>query len=176
MNCVKEKELILFYYQELNPQRRRSIEEHINNCCLCSREYANIKSFLTDFKSEKLELTVQDYEKVSKYVLSQACQSDNYIFGQMKDFWLSLRRRLFYQPKLIPVLAVIVIMAGIFLFRGKNQTNENLDILQIELELSLDSHDGSVFDLFDEGISSQDIAIPGHSILRNSPGVIHAKT
>lgn len=176
MKCVKEKELVLFYYQELNPQRMSLIEEHLSNCYLCGREYANIKSFLTNFKSDKLELTAQDYKKVSEYVFSKTSQSDNYIFGQVKDFWLSLRRSLFYQPKLIPVLAVLIIMAGIFFFRGKNETNENLDILQIELELSLDSHDGSVFDLFDEGISSQDISIPGHSILRNSSGVIHAKT
>ena len=177
MKCPKKEELILFYYRELSREAMDSISEHIKACASCAGEYQRLESFLSGINTEKIQPSLEDYQRVSQYVRSKAGQG-NPLFDKAGDFLEALRRGLCSQPKLVPVLAVLIIAIGIFVFTNRpgSINGRNFDILQIEIELSLDDHDYSVFDSVYDEMLLEDMVIPGHSTLRNRNAAVHVET
>jgi hypothetical protein len=182
MKCPKKKELILLYYNELSQNRIDLLKDHIRGCTACSQKYHEIEAFLSGIKADRLEPTGQDYKNVTEYIQSKVHLSTGItaIFDRIQDIFYTLRLQAFYQTKLVPVLAVLIIMLGVFSFinsKGTISSRTDLAILEIEMELSLEDHETSIFDLFDDELFLEDMTtIPERSILHSRWEGVRAKT
>jgi|GEM_PF-2540933 len=159
MKCPKEKELILFYYRELKKRRYKSIEVHLRECSHCLKRYENIGSFFAQLASKPIQLTSQELESMLQHV-KQTTYKPSFLINakdRLEDFLESIRLGLFYKPQLISVtVALIVILIILPLVGKRHHLNREFDIIQIEMELSLDSIEGTIFDLYEEELVLMD--------------------
>ena len=87
---------------------------------------------------------------ISKNLKSFKLESSEWI----NEVFANFRFRLVYKPYLIPVAAALVVVIALTPLLKRRRSLENeFEILQIEMELSLESLEGSIFDLYGDGAS-----------------------
>ena len=157
MRCPKEKELLLYYYQELKPKKQKYIEYHLNDCPRCSAKYSSAKSFLNHLQSRSIELKNEEVEQMITAVKEKVNEASAWgvLKEKIKDFLAALRMGFFYRPQLIPAIIVLIAFLSIpsFFNNRQHRVDRDFDILTVEVELSLDTLEGSIFDLYEVGIN-----------------------
>jgi hypothetical protein len=153
MKCVKDRELILFYYQETGRHFTSRIEQHLKSCSLCRKRYDDLLAFLQTASSAPQDLTSQEIEAMVNNI-REASQAESFL-ARVQQRYMELTEamsaRLRYKPRLVPVaLALVLLFAGTTLYhQRKLQLQREYEILEIQVELSMESFDESVFDVYD---------------------------
>lgn len=181
MKCLGEKDLILFYYRELKINELEIITRHLKDCRKCFKKYEKIEAFFTQLQFQKVKLDSKDYEKIIETVRDNVHKTDFWLDLKEKlvDFWDNLRLGLSYRPVLVPILAVLIILLVMFPFIGRisRVTDRDFDILQIEMELSLEDDEWTVSDIYDdETFLTEELLNLEGAILHNSAGEVRRKT
>lgn len=154
MRCIKEDELVLFYYRDLKKSRLKLIENHLKTCQHCLKRYKGLESLFARLKSDPLQLKKEELENILTNVRGQIRK--HHILDDTRErintFLQNLRLGLSYKPKLVPVVVILIVALGIWPLIGKIQRplDREFDILQIEVELSLDNLEWSIFELYEE--------------------------
>ncbi len=153
MRCFKEKDLILFYYQEIGKKKSSLLAEHLNTCSRCREEYKKIESLFAEAKADPVELTDQDLETIVQNIR-----------GEIRKHSLSIAledivRRFFnglavilLRPRVIAVAAVLILALLLPSLIGKRDKSldKEFDIFQTQMYISLDNIEGSIFELYEE--------------------------
>ena len=152
MKCLNENELILFYWKEVKEERQKKIENHLKECDRCLESYKSIVSLFARVKSDPPQLSEKEVDGILQNVKAkiQTPAHWNVLKDKIDDFSKRLRLKLTYQPQLVPVAVVLAIVLAVIPFIGKRQAylDKEFDILQVQVELSLDNPEGSLFDLY----------------------------
>jgi len=153
--CLTKQDLILFYYQELERSELNDWETHLKECPRCASEYEKIKGLLTQIPREEITLTDQEIDIMLKGTKERLRTYG--IWARIKDsaaeFFNNVRLGLSYRPQLIPILAAVLIAVSLVIpWANRNYLlrNRNIDILEIEIELSLDIEGDSIFDFYED--------------------------
>lgn len=183
MKCIGEKNLILFYYRELGSDKLILIERHLKECERCSQEYGKIKSLFAWIKPQTVKLNSADYNKIIEAVKGKVYKTSFWfsLKEKLADFWDNLRLGLSYRPQLVPILvSLIILLVTVPLIISKKAavSDRNVDILQIEMELSLEDNDDlSIFDFYEEDDSLiEEMSDSLDSTRHNNIGEVHIKT
>lgn len=182
MKCIGEKDLILFYYGELENDKLILIERHLKECEKCSQEYGRIKSLFAWVKPQTVKLNSADYNKIIEAVKGKVYKTSFWFSLKEKlvDFWDNLRLGLSYRPQLVPIIVILIILSvtvPLIISKKTAVSDRNIDILQIEMELSLDSDDLSIFDFYEEDDSLiEEMSDSLDSTRHNNMGEVHIKT
>ena len=181
MKCLKEKELILFYYQELQSSRHQEVKRHLKECDTCSLRYRKIESLLKEVAKEQITLTSREVEEMVsnvKHGISRVSFWDKLIIG-FNELAGNLRYKMAYRPQLAMAAVFLVVVLTVIPIanRQKALTEKDFSILQIEIELSYDSLEGSIFDLYEDDMSFMDeTSRPGRPILGSRIEVVQRET
>ncbi|MCP4652920.1 MAG: hypothetical protein GY858_06000 [Candidatus Omnitrophica bacterium] len=167
MICPKKEEITLYYYRELSASKVKFVKNHLKICKKCASEYAAVESFLKGLDLEGVVPEELDYS----LIMDKAKEPR---FNPILDFVNNLRFGLSFSPRLVPVLAVLILTLAIFPFIGKKESNYNLEILQIEMELSLGS--ASALDEYFDDEVIEELSNPEYSILQSNQGPAHKET
>ena len=154
MHCVNEKELLLLYYKEIPDDKRATIIEHLAVCETCKEKYQQVIFCLEKFDAGRLHLTSDELESVMVRVHEKldAATSWQVLYEKIASGVAAVRMGLLYRPQLIPVLVVLFLMLSLVPFSTHRQQGleGQFDILQIQMELSLEDDNVSIFDLYEE--------------------------
>ena len=176
MRCLKEKELILFYYRELKEGRHKQLAEHLRECPRCLKKYKNIESVFSQIESKPLQLTPQELDSIVENVKARLGKLSfrERVKDRIYEFLQNLRLGLFYKPQLVPVMvALIIILGGLAVVRSRQHfLNREFDILEIEIELSLDDVEGSIFELYEGDLEFNDEVLGLQSPILGSKSIL----
>lgn len=154
MSCPKKDKWILFYYRELKPQVLKAMNSHIQECSCCQKEYRALEVSLSQLKSEPVDLSNQEIlEIINKAKTKLALPSFiDELKARIADAGENFRLHLSYRPRLVPIALVVTALCVFlpFAVRQRQILNREFDILQIQLELSLENSDVSMFELYEE--------------------------
>jgi hypothetical protein len=154
MKCPKKEELTLFYYQELGREDMERIRRHLGECRSCRMRYEQMQSTLSELKTDPIHLESREVEDILQKVKVRLTQRrpKNYLQEKLESFAGSVRLGLGYRPQLIPVAVMLIAVFLIlpFMARERRTLERDFAILQIEIELSLDNPEGSLFELYEE--------------------------
>lgn len=182
MRCFKRKKLFLFYYRELKKDKLKIIEEHLRKCPSCSNEYKNIETLLNRTRLSKPQLETKDLDLILRNVRNklEAPTFWEAFKCRIKELAQNLYLGLLFRRQLIPVMLTLVIILAVFpLFRSSRyQIEKEFDILQIELELSLENTDQeSIFEIYeDPSILEDNMSSLGHPILHKYLPIVPEET
>lgn len=180
MSCLSKKELIMLYYNELEEEKKFKFKEHLKHCNKCSKAYGDVKEFLSQVEVGPVEFAYDDIvnEAVKRITSKQKelswWERCRYYLEHLRDSW---RWQVSYQPRRVIIAVVIILLVLIYPWRRKSYiTHKQFEILEIEMELSLQNLEGiTLFDLLEEeSIDKENHSTP--PIPQNSSGVIHIKT
>ncbi len=169
MRCLSKDELILFYYDEVEERRKEKIKEHLNTCSRCRKLYEETKEFMGLLKANRIEISPSEIETIVRTVKTRIGYSKAGLLTDRLDAFLkSVFRGFTNRRPLVPVIiTVIVFLLLIPFLRHKRDISfsRNLEIIEVEMELSLEDEDASEFDIyynFDSTSldSSRDTSIP----------------
>jgi hypothetical protein len=155
-NCIKRKDLILFYYKELKTPYLKKIESHLKECKNCQKEYKEIDNFLIQLHFKLPEIRKEDIESILDN-LKDRLKKENFwvsLKENIRDFFHNLSISLSYRTQLVPVLvALLIIILGIIPWIERYNLyykDKDFEILQIEAELSVENGESSIFDLYED--------------------------
>ncbi len=153
MKCLSEKQILLFFYNELKAQEKKLIEEHFSACSHCRGRYGKLNSFLNAVDKEKIDITQGSLNDILKQiepsrapvsVLTRLQQKFSFI---AEDILTALTRR--------PQVAVfaLVIIAVISLLPIVNKERVKMareDVVDIEMELVFEDSNNTdvILDIF----------------------------
>jgi len=160
MNCLKKEELVLLYYGECNERQTKLFRNHTKECISCRQAFAEIEVTCSQLKEEPPCLESGEVEEVLARVQREAKtpQTASVIKEKLSEFSENIKIALTYKPQLVPVAVVVMVMLLIlpFLGRERGAIEREFDILEIEMELSLESVEGSLFELYEEQLNATD--------------------
>ncbi|MFH1768054.1 MAG: hypothetical protein ABH858_02695 [Candidatus Omnitrophota bacterium] len=163
MRCPSKSELTLFYYQDVSQDLYKRIEDHLARCSDCGKQYSDLASFLGKINKEEVKLSSKDIETILYNVkrkieqpsfLDRAREMVNRLLEQARLGFLARRQ---FVPVVVILLLVLTVMP--FLGRRQDSLDKELAIFEIEMELSVDNLEGSLFDLYEQGAFSGQEAI-----------------
>jgi len=149
--CIKENELVLFYYQELKTKRLKFITLHLKECAFCSQRYKKIESFLASFQFPPLSLSEEDLKIMLENLKREKPSLIEKFKNRLKEIFHYFHLKLAYQPQIGIILTAFILILCILPFRERNffYVDKNVEILQIEMELSSDEFINSIFELYE---------------------------
>lgn len=153
MKHIKEKDLILFFYDEIAEKKKKEISLHIKDCAQCSQRYENLKQFLKEVKTKVPQVSSVDIDKiVVNAVESVAKERMPLKFKQgLNDFCEKIgffTRKYFLRPQLaLIVMTVLAFIIYPLRVDNKFSLEEEFNLLEIEMELSLED-DSSIVDIY----------------------------
>jgi hypothetical protein len=150
--CIKEKNLVLFYYKELEEEKKRKIEEHLKECSICLKEYKNIKNFLERIKISSPKIREQELDKILNQIQKVFFNWWEDFKYTLRDFLFNLKISLKFYLKPVPVIAFLLILFLFYPLIKNYFSYRNFEIFQIEAKLSIEAQDLSIFDFYDEGL------------------------
>lgn len=153
MRCPKKDKLTLFYYRELAEVETKFIKKHLEGCSRCQKEFQDISLTLSQLSREPLQLQAEEIEDILHKAKARIQKRNLLLEAQERlgDFRRNLRLGLSYRPQLVPILTLVLAVLLVIPFIGRRQRflQHEFDILQIELELSLENTEGSMFELYE---------------------------
>ncbi len=180
MRCLKEKELILFYYREIPEGKLKEIEIHLKECGRCFKRYETIESLFKEITQKRIILSSQEVESMVEDVRQRIYRLS--FWEKLKDgineLLQILRYGIVYKPQFVTLAVLLIVALSIVPMAGKKMlTERDFNILQIEIELSLDNPEGSIFDLYEGDLSFiNERSYLGRSILGSRIGAVRRKT
>ena len=155
MQCLSKDDLVLFYYGETSRERGEEIGNHLKECSRCFKLYEETKRFLSLLKRERKEMSSFEIESIIRTVRELIEESSNSrLRKRLGKVFECVFPRFTLRLRLVSVVAAIIICLLFFpVFINKKYNNTSAlknkwDILQIEMELSLDDEDASTFDVY----------------------------
>ncbi len=156
MRCLKEKELVLFFYKEMPDRRYKRYKRHLDKCLICQRRYREIENFLSVFKEDKPFISQKDIDEVLGKVMEKVkkIQDEKSVFS-INIGLFNLRKWLFsfYGRVAIATLSIFVLFIASLSIK-KYLRDKEWTIFEIELLLSYEDIDEVSF--FDEYNSEDD--------------------
>ncbi|MDD5618582.1 MAG: hypothetical protein WC546_02650 [Candidatus Omnitrophota bacterium] len=154
MKCLSRKQLLLFFYNELNAQERDSVKKHFLTCSHCSKNYENLNNFLESIKKEKVDISQDSLNSILRQVEIQTKQESFLVrLWQRVVFTLEeLMANLEHKPQLAAVAFVII--AAFLLLPVINNREQavtaKVDIVDIEMELAFEDQNNTdvILDIF----------------------------
>ncbi|MDP1853567.1 MAG: hypothetical protein Q8L26_05140 [Candidatus Omnitrophota bacterium] len=150
---IKKEEFVFYCYEELSPERREEIKNHLVACRQCREEVQRLEKTILLVKQQKLKKIPSDilnnYTRQIKGRL--AADEEKSFIPALKEklfAWLENLRLGFY-PQLMPAIAVLCVVVFVFAFMQYSRTN-NFNLLNRELAL-LDSLGEEAEDIYSGG-------------------------
>lgn len=160
MKCFKEKQLILLYYGELKANQVKLIRKHLGECPDCFKRYEDIKAFSARLTLKPPQLIDGELEDMLKDIKAKVRKPNLWtsISYKINHLLENVRLGVSNKPQLVPVLVALILILVFLPFVGKKERNldKEFDILRIEIELSLDNLEGSIFELYEEELILMD--------------------
>jgi hypothetical protein len=109
--CKKfKKDFVAFLSQELDEEKRKLLQSHLDRCPECKHEMAQLEKFMKGAESLKVDIEqameAVDWEelpmKITKNVFKQGVSA-------LKEPWLERLSRFLFQPRLRPVYASLLL-------------------------------------------------------------------
>ena len=144
--CLSKKELILFFYKEVDEEKLAYYKRHLKSCKKCLKRFKEIEEVLCSFKKEEILIPEEEKEELIRNVLSKIEASSerikifDKIFNKIKEKFIFLAR--------LSLAGVAVLLFVFFFWQVKKESwNKELSILETEMILSSKELDNiTVFD------------------------------
>lgn len=159
---IKKEELVFYCYEELSPERREEIKNHLVNCKQCREEAQRLEKVILLVKQQKLKKIPADillnYAQEIRERLA-ASEGENAVFALKEKLfaWLENLRLGFY-PQFVPVLAILCVVVFVFSFMQYSRIN-SFNLINHDLAL-LDTLGEEVEDIYlgaDEAALAEEI-------------------
>lgn len=138
-NCnFKKNALIAYCYGELNPDKMKQIEEHLNTCRSCSSEVDALNKTITLVKQQKLkdipEEMLDNYtSEIRERLAKEVRPGFVAVFRERLDEIMESIRFVF-SPRLIPVAVAVCIVVVIFSVMHRSGTG-SLNLINQDIAL-----------------------------------------
>ncbi len=152
MRCLSKDEIVLFCYGEIEKNQSKEIENHLRECPRCLKIYEGTKEFLSLLKRERKELSSFEIESMVRTVRERIKESSsNTLRKRLSRIFGNIFPRFTLRLRLVSIVAALVVFLlflPIFHKYNISAVENKWDILQTELELSLDDEDPFTFDVY----------------------------
>jgi len=138
MKCLSEKQMLLFFYNELKPQERKLIEEHLSVCRHCSESRDKLNNFLNIADKEKVDISRDNLNEILRQLKPSVKQESALTRLRQKlsfitqDILAALTRRPQIAVAALTIIAVISLLPVIN--KGRMEMARE-DMVDIEMEL-----------------------------------------
>jgi|GEM_PF-2552235 len=138
MKCLSEKQMLLFFYNELKPQGKKLTEEHLSVCRHCSGRYDKLNNFLNIADKEKVDISRDNLNEILRQIepfvkpesaLTRMQQKLSFI---VQDVLAALTRR--PQVAVVALMIIAVISLLPVINKGRMEMSRE-DVVDIEMEL-----------------------------------------
>ncbi|MDD4182515.1 MAG: hypothetical protein PHT53_01635 [Candidatus Omnitrophica bacterium] len=138
MKCPDEKQMLLFFYNELKTPEKKLTEEHFLACSHCSGRYEKLSSFLNTVDRGKVDISQDNLNDILKQIepsikpvsiLTRLQQKFSFV---AEDILTALTRRPQVAVVALAIIAVISLLPVIN--KGKTELARE-DVVDIEMEL-----------------------------------------
>ncbi len=128
--CLSKKELILFFYKEVDEEKLAYYKRHLESCKKCLMRFKEIEKFLLSLKKEKIALSEEEKEELIRNVLSKIEVSSERIkiFDRIREKFIFLAR--------LSLAGVAVFLCIFFFWQAKKSQDKEFSILETEMILS----------------------------------------
>ncbi|MCF7877069.1 MAG: hypothetical protein K9M14_01905 [Candidatus Omnitrophica bacterium] len=158
MKHLSKKELILFYYRELEPKKTAVSEAHLQICPKCRKELNQLKEQLSQLNFKPVDLENGELNQIISQVKEKACQAK----GKAKLFWLkdyfsNFARGLglfFLKPKTALVAVSLFLFLFAVYFYGNQNNNFSANVLAVEVDLVADDEFDILLDSYNSSSQS----------------------
>lgn len=157
MSCIQDKELILYYYKDLDSPKLKKIAKHLEICAKCMNSYREIEALNSKIDRTLIELSSQETQVILGKVKEKISQDSilDKIANSISDLFKQAIFGLSYRPQLITAAVVLIAVLVVFPFFGKKNLDsieKEFDILQIQMELAAEDSETSIFELYEDGL------------------------
>jgi hypothetical protein len=109
--CKKfKKDFVAFLSQELDEKKRKLIQSHLDRCPGCKREMAQLEIFMKGADSLKMDIEqameAVDWKELPRKITENVFKQE---VSARKESWLGRLSRFFFQPRLRPVYAGLLL-------------------------------------------------------------------
>ena len=144
--------MVLFCYGEIAEKQKREIENHLKECGRCFRLYEESKKFFSTLKIQKKEISSLEIEALIKAVRARLTdEKGENLREKVGYFFNGLWYGIIFRYKVASVIAGIIIFLLLLptvKYKKTPTSNLSMEILQVEMELSLEDEDISEFDVY----------------------------
>jgi len=153
MKCPHEKQMLLFFYNELKAQEKKLMEEHFLACKHCSGHYERLINFLNAVDKEKVDISQDSLNDILKQIepsikpisiLTRLQQKFSFI---AEDILAALTRR----PQVAALaLAIIAAISLLPVINRERAEMAREDVVDIEMELVFEDSNNTdvILDIF----------------------------
>lgn len=153
MRCPHEKQMLLFFYNELKAQEKKLAEEHFSICKHCSESYKSLNKLLSAAEKEKVDISRDSLDNILKQIESQTKPISVLAHLQQRFVFVAqgIMSALIRRPQ-VAVIALAII-AVISLLPVVNKTRIQAareDVVDIEMELVFEDANNTdvILDIF----------------------------
>lgn len=176
MRCLKQKELILLYYNEVTQEKAGVFRSHIKGCSRCAARYSELEQFMHSVDTHSVDVPYKEIEEYVDFVSRKAYEVTPRQRGRKEILSSFLQNigdglyALFLRPRLALVTVAVITALILFpLWKKKNTLDKEFDIFQIQMELTLNEEDLiELFDFFGEDFIDSEYLLlpptPGNSV------------
>ena len=132
--CLSKKELVLFFYKEVDEEKLAYYKRHLESCKKCLMRFKEIEKFLLSLKKEKIALSEEEKEELIRNVLSKIEASSERIKIFDKIF-NKIREKFIFFVRL-SLAGVAVFLCIFFFWQAKKSQDKEFSILETEIILS----------------------------------------
>lgn len=109
--CKKfKKDYVAFLSQELDEEKKKLLQSHLECCPGCKREMAQLQKFMKGAESLKMDIEqameAVDWDKLPRKITENVFKQE---VSALKESWLERLSRFLFQPRLRPVYAGLLL-------------------------------------------------------------------